>query len=864
MPSKSSPSLFLLCLCFAIRGFAEESGPIVLYDFAAASGDVVYDRSGVGQPIDLKIDNPKMVQRRVGSLEVTGKTLIRSERKPDKVREAVGKSGEISIEVWIKPDNTRQEGPARILTISRNSSERNLTLGQEKDRLDVRLRSSKTSKNGMPSVSSGSGQVTTKLTHVVYTRNRDGKARIFVNGKRNVEKQVSGDLRNWDGNFQLALANELSKDRPWLGTFYRVAVYSRELEGPEIVNRFKAGPTSEIDEGQLVNRGPDPGAELFEHQIAPLLSQHCLECHDSGIRKGKLDLSRKAMALAGGKGGPALVPGNLEKSAIWQEIEHDDMPDERDPLSSEEKQLIKEWILAGAPWTLETIDPAIYEHDGASGQVWVQRLTRDEYIETVQHTVGVDIRQEALELLPPDVRTDGFANTAYNLNVDLKHVDAYAQLAGIIVRQMDVAGFVAKFGRSRSMEDRPMRPLLENMGRLLLRGPVESFELNAFRGIATTVSAAGGDFDEAMSYVLEAMLQSPRFIYRIENQRSGGMVDDFELASRLSYIVWGGPPDQALLVSAQNGELTDSATLSSQVERMLKSPRAIRQSRQFVSQWLDLDRLNHLQPNAKMFPKWSAELAADMQNETLAFFEEIVWKQNRPLADLLNAQVTFASGRLARHYGLESQGAELARYELASIPARGGLLTQGSILTIGGDEASMVTRGLFVLHDLLRGSVKEPPPGLNVAPVPTKEGLTHRNVAEQRIANVSCGGCHARFEPLAFGLEKFDGIGAYHEKDHHGNPLRDDGEILFPGAESPVSYETSAELMDLLAKSDRVRESLTWKLTQFALGRPLTVDDAKIVQQIHETAQKSGGTYSAVITAIVMSDLVRMSRVESS
>lgn len=864
MPVKSFPLLLSFLLWFSNVGSADDAKPVVLYDFATASGEIVYDRSGVGEPVDLRIENMKAVQREEGSLRVTAKTIIRSTAKPRKVRDAIGKSGEFSIEAWITPGNTKQEGPARIVTISRNSSERNITLGQEKDRYDVRLRTEKTSKNGLPSLASSSRQIATKLTHVVYTRDRGGRARIFLNGKKNSEKSVAGSFQNWDQGYELALANELSKDRPWLGTFHRVAIYSRELEPTEIANRYQAGASVQADDGTLVNRGPDPGAELFEHKIAPLLSKHCLECHDSGIRKGKLDLSRHEMVLAGGKGGPAVVPGDYTKSAIWQEIEHDDMPEDRDPLTSEEKELIKEWIMAGAPWTLEAIDPAIYEHDSTSGQVWVQRLTRDEYIQTVQHTVGVDIRKEALDLLPPDLRADGFSNTAYNLNVDLKHVDAYSQLAGLIVSQMDVGKFAAKFGRSRSLEDKPIRPLIENMGRLLLRGPLDRLELNSFRGITTTVSAAGGDFDEAIGYVIEAMLQSPRFIYRIESQRSGGMVDDFELASRLSYIVWGGPPDQMLLVAAQNGDLTESGTLSKQIERMLKDPRAKRQSEQFVSQWLDLDRLDHLQPNAKMFPSWSAELAADMRQETLAFFEEIVWNQNRPLSDLLNAQLTFASGRLAKHYGLPAKGDEMARYELASLPARGGLLTHGSILTIGGDEASMVTRGLFVLHDLLRGSVKEPPPGLDVAPVPTKEGLTHRDVAEQRITNVSCGGCHARFEPLAFGLEKFDGIGAYHEKDHYGNPLRDDGEILFPGAEEPIQYQNSAELMDLLAGSDRVRESLTWKITQFALGRPLTAEDAKAVQEIHEKAQQSGGTYSAVLTAIVMSDLVRMSRVESS
>ena len=141
------------------------------------------------------------------------------------------------------------------------------------------------------------------------------------------------------------------------------------------------------------------------------------------------------------------------------------------------------------------------------------------------------------------------------------------------------------------------------------------------------------------------------------------------------------------------------------------------------------------------------ELGQDMKAETLAFFEEVIWKQNRPLAELLNANVTFATPRLAKHYGLVPvKGDGLARYDLSGVPERGGLLTQGSVLTIGGDEASMVTRGLFVLHDLLRSGVKDPPPCVDTTPVATKPGLTQRSIAEDRVANKSCGGCHGKFD----------------------------------------------------------------------------------------------------------------------
>ena len=176
----------------------------------------------------------------------------------------------------------------------------------------------------------------------------------------------------------------------------------------------------------------------------------------------------------------------------------------------------------------------------------------------------------------------------------------------------------------------------------------------------------------------------------------------------------------------------------------------------------------------------------------------------------------------------------------------------------------MVTRGLFVLQEMLRGVVKDPPPCVDTRPVATRKGLTQRSIAESRIADKSCGGCHDKFEPLAFGLEKYDGLGAFDDQDMHGNRLREDGTMLIPGAAKPVTYKTSAELMDLLAGSPRMKQTMTWKLTQFALGRPLGQRDAAILEEIHRNADENGGTYTSLITAIVMSDLIQLTRTERS
>lgn len=835
---------------------------LALYDFKFKSGAIVADRSGVGSPLNLRISNLRAVRRAAGWLEIRGETTIRSDKPATKIVKGVQKNGAITIEAWIKTSSVKQSGPARIVTLSKNANERNFTLGQDADRFEVRFRTKKTSNNGIPATASPRKKVVPKLTHVVYTRARSGQARIFINGRSVAQKNVPDHLRQWDSQYHLALGNEVSGGRLWKGTYHLVSLYSRDLSSREVLQNFRAGVSGTTETVSVATKELTAGEKLFENKIAALISEHCLECHDTATRKGKVDLSRKSTALMK----DLIVPGNLKKSLVWELVESDEMPAKRPALSPEEKLLLKSWIAGGAQWTGELIDPANYSHSSNAKQLWVQRLTIPEYIETVRAATGIDISKEARELLPPDLRADGFSNTAYSLNVDLKHVGAYAKLAGIIIEKMNIQQFTRRFSRSKLLVDKDNRALIENMGKWLLRGPLKEHEIVAYRGIVTTIMASGtSSFEETMGFVIEAMLQSPRFIYRIESQRGDGAIypaNDFELASRLSYIIWGGPPDQELLKVADESSLGDPQIFSSQVTRMLRDKRATTRSQQFISEWLNLGRLANMRPSPKKFPNWTSELGEDMRQETLAFFKDIVWDQKRPLAELLNAKSTYVTPRLAKHYGMNYQGVSLGKIDLSKSKSRGGLLTQGSVLTIGGDEASMVTRGLFVMHDLLRGVVKDPPPGVSANPPATKPGLTHRGVAEERIADRNCGGCHIKFEPLAFGLEKYDGIGAFHEKDEHGNKLREDGEILFPGTAKPVAYQTSSQLMDLLASSDRVKESLTWKLAQFAMGRPLTSADIRVVDNIHRAAQKNGGTYTSLITAIVNSDLVQMTRTE--
>ena len=869
------PQPFVIALCMtltavllislAVRADAPMrtlTGVIALYTFDEGEGATIHDRAVTDVPLDLQVDNKDAITWGAGFLKITGETRIRAGKKSRRLYRDTTWTGALSIEAWILPATVDQKGPARIVSYSKNGSERNFTLGQDGNRYDVRFRTSENSRNGTPSLSSPENTLVTELTHVVYTRTRSGQATLYINGQAMSRETIYGDLSAWQDGYGLVIGNELSDDRPWLGEYHLVALYNRALLPEEVEAHYGAGP--EAATPRVREDSPDSeSAALFESHVAGILAKHCVECHNPHKHKGGLDLSNKTGAL---EAEDVIVPGNPYESLLWTSVVADEMPHERDPLPISAKETIRQWIVSGAAWTRNTIDPAVYASNVDSDSPYLRRLTMAEYVNTVRDTLGVDIIDLATKLLPPELRADGFSNTAYNLHVDLEHIDAYAQLAEQVAHSADVSAIADRISDSRDVTERNLERAVRRLGQWLLRAPLEAKEVASYEALARAVVAADGTYEEVVRYLIQGMLQSPRFLYQIENQRGDANVwpvDSFELASRLSYTLWGAPPDGQLQKKAREGDLRNPAVLEAEIDRMLLDSRAVAHSRRFAYEWLDLGRLQHLRPNTEHFPNWNPELARDMGEETLAFFEEVVWKEQRPLSDLFNAQFTFLSPALARHYGLTPRADGFQRYDLSDVSERGGLLTQGSLLTIGGDDASMVTRGLFVLNDILRGKVNNPPPDVDTTPIPPSPGKPQRAIAEERMANGACSGCHSVFEPLAFGLEKYDGIGRYSDTDGLGNTLREDGTVLVPGAAEPVVYDTVAQLMDVLAGSGRVQETLAWKLTQFALGRPLGPADAPVIERIIDTGKRGGGTYPSLMKAIVLSDLVQRTPTEA-
>lgn len=832
-----------------------ESTPELFYDFKNPANDIILNKSGYYSDINLRSNNDRKVQIKGGAIHFIQDSSAQSTKAPANLIGTIKRSNSLSLELWFKPTNLTQKGPARIFSLSGGTSDRNLTIGQEGRALQVRIRTTKTSNNGLPAMES-TPLLKNQITHAFYTFG-ENEAKLYINGKLIRRKRIEGNLSNWESDYLFFIGNESTGNRPWLGSIYSLAFYKNVIGKDEIIRKFNSGISQN---NKTITKSKSDHYRFFEQQVAPIFANHCLECHDSSNSKGDLNLSRKVTAF---REDSIIVKGKSKESLLWESIFKDEMPKKRPALSSAEKKIIKEWIDNGAHWSLEEIDPAVYVHKSSINTNLARRLTADEYISTVRSTFDVDISEEARKQLPADLRADGFSNTSYNLNVDLEHIQAYSRLASQIVEKIDIKSFSKRFTNNQSFTDKSMANFLQSMGHWVLRGPLDNDELVIYRGITTSAVAGGTSYYNSVKLVLEAMLQSPRFIYRIESQNSGEIVTDDELAVRLSYLVWGSSPDIQLHEKAKQRNLNKPEIIKEQIARMLKDPKAVDQSIQFLRQWLNLNQLSNLRPDKKHFPTWKPQLAEDMKSETINFFKELVWNQGRPLPELFNAQFTYLTPALASHYGITPKKEDgLARYDLESIPSRGGLLTQGSTLTMGGDEASMVTRGLFILNDILRGVVKDPPPCVDTTPVPSEPGLSQRIIAERRIANASCGGCHSRFEPLAFGLERFDGLGTYKEIDNFKNTLRDDGELLIPGKTNVIEFKSAEELMDIMAKSDRVLKTLVWKIVQFAMGRPLGADDVGHVDKIFKEAQNKGGRYSDVITAIAMSELMYQKKIQ--
>jgi hypothetical protein len=416
-------------------------------------------------------------------------------------------------------------------------------------------------------------------------------------------------------------------------------------------------------------------------------------------------------------------------------------------------------------------------------------------------------------------------------------------------------------------DERPCaRQILSRLGAQAYRRPMTSEEVDRLMPFYEK-SAEKGGFEAGITTALEAMLASPYFIFRIERDREARpgtsvRVADNALASRLSFFLWGTPPDQALLDLAASGKLGDPKVLEAQTRRLLADPRSEALGTRFAAQWLRLQDVDKVHPDPNFYPNFDENLAEAMRRETVMFFNHLV-RTDRSLLDLYSADYTFVNERLAQHYGIPGVSGTEFRKVTYPTPTRRGLLGQGSVLvqTSLANRTSPVLRGKWVMEVLIGAPPPAPPPN-----VPTlddtdaaKNGkmLTTRERMEIHRANAVCNACHRMMDPIGLALDNYDVTAQWRVREF-GMPLDTRGEY-FDG--SPVN--TPAELVTALLKRPApLVRTFTENLLAYALGRRAEHFDQPTIRAIARNAEADGYKMSSFIMGVVKSDAFRLKQAE--
>jgi hypothetical protein len=446
-----------------------------------------------------------------------------------------------------------------------------------------------------------------------------------------------------------------------------------------------------------------------------------------------------------------------------------------------------------------------------------------------------------------------------------------------IVGPFNVSGVSDNPTRRRIFSCRPTRPdegvtcarrIVEQMATAAYRRPPSAGDVAELMPFYQQGAAAGG-FDDGIRTALQAMLSSLHFIFRVEEAPAGAKADavyrinDADLASRLSFFLWGTIPDRELIDLAGRGALSRPEVFERQVRRMLADPRSEALSTRFASQWLRLQDLRKVEPDALAFPYYDQTLAEAMARETELLFDHLV-REDRPVTELLTADYTFVNERLARHYGIAGVSGPTFRQVTYPDDTRRGILGHGSILTLTshGNRTSPVLRGKWVLEVLL-GSPPPPPPP-NVPDLEkTSDAANGRllSVAEQMAvhrANPACRSCHLVIDPIGLALDHFDVTGAWRIKDR-GVPVKTDGQ-LYDGTKLSGAADLRAAL---IAHSDVVISHFTEMLMSYALGRRIEAYDMPAIRRIVREAGPHDYRLTSLILGVTQSAAFRTARAEA-
>ncbi len=594
--------------------------------------------------------------------------------------------------------------------------------------------------------------------------------------------------------------------------------------------------------------------KVFKEKVGPFVKKYCISCHGTRPEAG-INLQS---ALR--------TPGATSSFLHWKKsvanVKVNGMPPEyADELPTEKQR--RQFI--------EWIDQLKYLAPRDPGPFVLRRLSKVEYGNTLHDLYEVD--PSIADSLPDEVVGEGYLNSISPLQSE-----QFLDIANKVINQVVASkGDPPTVLQKRLFGEQPAegtnlsdaaRDVARSLARDAYRRPPTETELDVLVSIFELGQENELPYTESLSLMWKAILVSPQFLFitpAVEVDPTSEIVplDDFQLASRLSYLLWSAPPDDELSSLAERGELHKPEVLQAQVERLLQHERSRALFDGFGAQWLRVDNLKNQTFDSELFPQMTHELSEAMTEEARLFFQSIV-DENQSVLRFIDGNYTFMNEAIAKLYGLEQSitGPQMRRVTLKD-PNRGGILGMPAMLatTSFPNRTSPVRRGVWVLEQVLGERVPPPPPNvpeLEEQEQKSFEGLTLRERTELHQSEATCANCHKVLDPIGFGLENFDAIGQWRVKNKAGVPIDSAGEL--PNGES---FSTPAELKVLFAKrKDDLARNVTERFMAYALGRNLEGYDEVVIDQLMLKISQDDYRMRTIIQQVVTSYLFTHRRVQ--
>ena len=593
---------------------------------------------------------------------------------------------------------------------------------------------------------------------------------------------------------------------------------------------------------------PKLSPKTLEH-----LNKYCFDCHSDGVDKGDIDFDVLMKQ-----------PLTSEKAkATWDKV-WDCIEKEQMPPANKKKQPsmhVREEMMIG----LEVGISGIHRNQRYAGKIELSRLNAKQLEYSLQ--TGLEVWLDVQKMLPQESSSFGFDNIGSIMNISpllferLQKVayfvsfETFNKDSGTSWAKKSGNNWMKKIGDGKDKEK--LHYYFRYLGERLYRRPLNDKEFASIVKLYENMSKSGLSHRECIQECVNSMLSSPAFFLRTEMLRTDKVegklarLDEYALASRLSFFLWNSSPDYHMLDQAKKGELRKN--LKKNVERMIKSGRIQNFAMGFGEQWLHLKYIKNNVPNGRVFKGFDRELLDRMRRETLYFFQYLI-KENRPIDEFFSSRVTFLDKKLQDYYGVKAKDSKKKGFAKVTMPEnknRVGILSHPSVLisTSDPDRTSPVKRGAWLLENIL--GMPPPPAPANVSPIESdrknKSKLTFRQKLEKHREDKACASCHAMMDPLGFAWDNYNAIGKWRTKDNKGKPV--DVKTNWRGDQ----INSFNDLQKLLTGKYRRKfiKCLTEKMMIFALGRGLEIHDRIAIMKIVDKVDRPKSTFQDLIFAVI-------------